>query len=72
MRKTLLLAFTLFSMISLFAVNAFADFLAGEVTDTGGIDDRSFNASAWKGLMDAQKEDRKSTRLNSSHVEDES
>jgi len=30
-----------------------ANFLAGEVTDTGGIDDRSFNASAWKGLQDA-------------------
>jgi basic membrane protein A len=25
-----------------------------EVTDTGGIDDRSFNATAWKGLEDAQ------------------
>jgi basic membrane protein A len=24
------------------------------VTDIGGIDDRSFNASAWKGLQDAQ------------------
>ena len=31
-----------------------ATFLAGEVTDTGGIDDRSFNASAWKGLQDAK------------------
>ncbi|MGA4543341.1 BMP family lipoprotein [Uniformispora flossi] len=26
------------------------------VTDTGGIDDRSFNASAWQGLQQAQKE----------------
>ncbi len=34
---------------------AAASFLAGEVTDTGGIDDRSFNASAWQGLQDAQK-----------------
>jgi basic membrane protein A len=25
-----------------------------EVTDTGGIDDKSFNATAWKGLEDAQ------------------
>jgi basic membrane protein A len=25
------------------------------VTDTGGIDDRSFNSSAWKGLQDAAK-----------------
>ena len=31
-----------------------AKFLAGEVTDTGGIDDRSFNASCWKGLQEAQ------------------
>ena len=29
-------------------------FLACEVTDTGGINDRSFNASAWKGLEDAK------------------
>lgn len=27
-----------------------------EVTDTGGIDDKSFNATAWKGALDAQKE----------------
>ncbi len=31
-------------------------FLAGEVTDTGGIDDRSFNASAWRGLQQAQSD----------------
>ena len=34
---------------------AASSFLAGEVTDTGGIDDRSFNASAWRGLQEAQK-----------------
>jgi basic membrane protein A and related proteins len=28
--------------------------LACQVTDTGGIDDRSFNATAWKGVEDAQ------------------
>lgn len=33
---------------------AASNFLAGVVTDTGGIDDRSFNASAWKGLEDAK------------------
>ncbi len=27
-----------------------------EVTDTGGIDDKSFNATAWKGLEDAQSD----------------
>lgn len=26
-----------------------------EVTDTGGIDDKSFNATAWKGVTDAQE-----------------
>ena len=30
-------------------------FLACEVTDTGGIDDRSFNASAWQGLQEARQ-----------------
>src|SRR6476660_8930090 len=34
------------------------DFSACMVTDTGGIDDRSFNASAWKGLQDAAKENK--------------
>jgi basic membrane protein A len=28
----------------------------GEVTDTGGIDDRSFNETAWKGAQDAETE----------------
>jgi basic membrane protein A len=31
-----------------------ADFTACEVTDTGGIDDNSFNQTAWKGVEDAQ------------------
>jgi basic membrane protein A len=30
------------------------NFLACQVTDTGGIDDRSFNATAWKGVTDAE------------------
>jgi basic membrane protein A len=34
-----------------------APFLACEVTDTGGINDKSFNASAYQGLLDAQKSD---------------
>jgi basic membrane protein A len=32
------------------------NFLACQVTDTGGIDDRSFNATAWKGMEDAKTE----------------
>lgn len=35
---------------------AAADFLACQVTDVGGIDDRSFNATAWKGIQDAEAE----------------
>jgi basic membrane protein A len=31
-------------------------FKACQVTDTGGIDDKSFNATAWKGFEDAQAE----------------
>ncbi len=34
-------------------------FKACVVTDTGGINDHSFNASAWKGLQDAKKKDPK-------------
>jgi len=36
------------------ASSAFA-FTACEVTDTGGIDDNSFNQTAWKGVLDAQE-----------------
>jgi basic membrane protein A len=68
MRKISLLAVVVIAACSLLVVvgcqkktatgnvitKAAASFLAGEVTDTGGIDDRSFNASAWKGLQDAQ------------------
>lgn len=32
---------------------AASDVLICQVTDTGGIDDRSFNATAWKGVQDA-------------------
>jgi basic membrane protein A len=32
------------------------DFLVCQVTDTGGIDDASFNQTAWKGVEDAQAE----------------
>ena len=31
-------------------------FLACQVTDVGGIDDQSFNATAWKGVQDAQEQ----------------
>ncbi len=32
------------------------DFSACQVTDVGGIDDRSFNATAWQGVLDAEEE----------------
>jgi basic membrane protein A len=32
-----------------------AKYKACQVTDTGGIDDKSFNATAWKGVEDAKK-----------------
>lgn len=31
-------------------------FTACEVTDTGGVDDKSFNQTAWKGVEDAERE----------------
>jgi basic membrane protein A len=31
-------------------------FKACQVTDTGGIDDKSFNATAWKGVLDAEQQ----------------
>src|SRR6266571_949879 len=36
---------------------AAASFKGCMVTDTGGIDDRSFNASAWQGMQQAQTAD---------------
>ena len=39
---------------------AAADFLGCMVTDQGGIDDRSFNASAWAGLQAAAEASRAS------------
>ncbi len=35
------------------ATQAPVQFKVGEVTDLGGVDDKSFNASAWKGVQDA-------------------
>ncbi len=38
------------------AVPAAPKFLVGQVTDLGGVDDKSFNASAWKGVQDAMSQ----------------
>jgi basic membrane protein A len=60
--------------LALFALGACSKaaktFLAGEVTDTGGIDDRSFNASAWKGLQDAQTQNLTIQYLSSTNQSD--
>jgi len=41
---------------ALVAAPAFAQFKVGFVTDTGGIDDKSFNQSTWEGVVRFQKE----------------
>ncbi len=51
--KSLLASTIVFSMAIAGAVAA--DFNVCEVTDTGGIDDNSFNETAWKGVVDAQE-----------------
>jgi basic membrane protein A len=38
------------------AVGGDSTFKACQVTDAGGIDDKSFNATAWKGIQDAEAE----------------
>jgi basic membrane protein A len=40
------------------SASAAAKFKACVVTDTGGINDKSFNASAWAGLKDARAKDK--------------
>ena len=40
---------------ALVASTAASAFTACQVTDTGGIDDNSFNQTAWKGVLDAQE-----------------
>lgn len=46
------------SVVAAFCATAVmaADFTACQVTDTGGIDDNSFNQTAWKGVQDAEAE----------------
>ena len=48
-----------------------AKFKACEVTDTGGVDDKSFNATAWKGAVDAkEKLDIEAKYLESKEIAD--
>ena len=50
-------ALTVASLVAPVAVNA-ADFSAVIVTDVGGVDDKSFNQSAWEGLEQFGKENK--------------
>ena len=50
---TMLSVLVLFSMVLAACSPAGAGKKACQVTDTGGIDDKSFNATAWKGVQDA-------------------
>ena len=55
LRSNKLLALISGAGIFLGGAVAAADFTACQVTDTGGIDDNSFNQTAWKGVLDAQE-----------------
>lgn len=52
--KTYLVASVLSAAILVGSIAPAAAFTACQVTDTGGIDDNSFNQTAWKGVLDAQ------------------
>lgn len=41
------------ALVTPYPQDQLSNFLACQVTDTGGIDDKSFNATAWKGVQDA-------------------
>ncbi|NNE81471.1 MAG: BMP family ABC transporter substrate-binding protein [Silicimonas sp.] len=45
---------TIIAALGLAAASPAMSFTACQVTDTGGIDDNSFNQTAWKGVQDAQ------------------
>lgn len=46
-----------------------AAFKACQVTDTGGVDDKGFNQTAWKGVQDAEKEHGVEAKLLESKAE---
>jgi basic membrane protein A and related proteins len=48
---------------------ATSNFSACMVTDTGGIDDKSFNASAWQGMQAAQKDGKATVKYAQSKAE---
>lgn len=50
-----LVAFATVATLAATAVPAAAAFKACQVTDLGGVDDKGFNQTAWKGVQDAEK-----------------
>lgn len=52
--RTSLIGIAVAAAVTLGAATAASAFTACQVTDTGGIDDNSFNQTAWKGVQDAQ------------------
>ena len=59
MKKVLSMLLVAIMMMSLVSASAFAEtetFRVAMITDTGGINDQSFNNSAWQGLQRAQEE----------------
>lgn len=59
MKKLLSILLVAVFMLSLLSVSAFAEadkLKVAMITDVGGINDQSFNASAWQGLQRAQEE----------------
>jgi len=56
MKLTLSTAFAAFAVATIVGTAPAAAFTACQVTDVGGIDDKGFNETAWKGAQDAEAE----------------
>lgn len=52
--KSRVFGLTVAATVSVCAIGSATAFTACQVTDTGGIDDNSFNQTAWKGVEDAK------------------
>ena len=52
-KKLLKISSGAFAGLLLLAINSANAFTACQVTDVGGVDDKSFNQTAWKGVQDA-------------------
>ena len=52
-KKFLKISSGAFAGVLLLGINSANAFTACQVTDVGGVDDKSFNQTAWKGVQDA-------------------